>query len=67
MRHESYPTRQDEFGCFTKMVALPDVLTCRAALFECLRHIHFSSRQSTTYQSMMSKFCSPSYFEHSST
>ena len=47
-----------------KIVDLTGVSTCRATPFVCLRHIHLSLRQGTTYPSMTSKSCS--YFEHSS-
>ena len=50
----------------TKIVLLLGVSTCRAASFKCLRHIHLSLRQSTTYPSMTSKPYSLSYFEHNS-
>ena len=49
-----------------KIVPLPGVSTCRPTSLECLQHIHFSLRQSTTYPSMTSKSRSLSYFEHSS-
>ena len=50
----------------TKIVLLLSVSTCRATSFECLRHIHLSLRQSTTYRSMTLKAYSLSYSEHGS-
>ena len=50
-----------EYFCrAAKYVDFPGVLTC------CLRHVHLSLRQATTYLTMTSKSCSLSYFEHSS-
>ena len=49
-----------------KIVLLLGVSACRATSFDCLRHIHHSLRQSTSYPSITSKLYSLSYFEHSS-
>ena len=44
-RHEIRVTRQNIFVESTKGVDLTGVLSCRATLFECLRHYHLSLRQ----------------------
>ena len=57
-------TTENLFCRVTKIVDLPSVSTCRATSFDCLRHIHLSLRQGTTYLSMTSKSYPLSYFEH---
>ena len=46
-----------------KIVDLPGISTCRATLFECVRHIDLILRQGATDPRMTSKSCSLLYFE----
>ena len=41
--------RDKKFISRDKNVDLPGILTCRTTLFECLRYIHLSLQESTTY------------------